>query len=432
MDEMRIQEGETEITTGSWEETTAPGLRNEIDAATMPHVLVRRFDDGSGTITGTPNAKYFSFEEFDWADRTVGDTDTNTDPTFIGTKIRDAFFFRDRFGLLTPTSVVMSAQGEYGNFYRNTVTTLLDSDKIDLEISDNQVSNLFWAVPDEQDLIIFSDQTQYILKAEGLLTPSTATITATTRYESSRTVRPLLIGDAVFFAQQNGGYVGIREYRININTQKRVADENTEHVEKYIKGDVRDMTGSAAQRCFVVATENSQFVYVYQWFSNNNQKVQSAWHRWDLSTNGIMLGMRFIDTTIYFVVQRSDGVYLEKLETEPGKIDTEESNIRYLLDRRVGIGDVVRWYDAGTDTTTIQLPYTIDNCDDITVVADSQPNYDSPDETYYMIQDCDTGEISNTVQVKASEFNIGDVFSTGGRCYTVICPYSSSSSSSSI
>ena len=418
------------ISDGYWVEVAEPYIDNSLTASTMPHVLIRKFDT-DGSVTGTVDQKYFSFETFDWSDRLAGDEETSPDPSFVGGKIRDVFFFRDRLGLLGTGSIVMSQQGQYQNFYRTTVTTLLDGDPIDLEVSDNQVSDMFFAVPDEQDLILFSDQTQYVLETNGLLTPASASIKATTRYESSRTVKPLLVGDAVMFAQQNGNFVGVREYRIQPDTQKRVATENTEHVEKYIAGQVRDMTASAQQRCLVVATQGNQYVYVYQWFVSGGQKLQSAWHRWDLGTGDSMLGLRFIDTTLYFISQRSDGVYLEKIETEPGKVDGNGS-IRYLLDRRVEIGDLVRTYDAATNTTTITLPYEIDNCDDITVVSGDTNEGELPEETYYLVQDCDTGEISNTVQVRASEFNIGDVFSTGGRCYTVICPYSSSSSSSSI
>src|SRR3546814_14310347 len=52
-----------------WDETVANGLRNKLDATTMPNCLVCEAD-------GT-----FTFAPFSWAPRRVGDGNTNPVPT---------------------------------------------------------------------------------------------------------------------------------------------------------------------------------------------------------------------------------------------------------------------------------------------------------------------------------------------------------------
>ena len=413
--------GTTGIGVGKWVETVDPSIDSTLDSSTMPHVLVRRFDDGSGTITGTPNAAYFSFEEFDWDDRVVGDINSNPEPSFVGTTARDIFFWRDRLGILTPADLVLSEAGYYGNFFRITVTSLLDSAPIDLAISDNQVSNMMWAVPDEQDLVLFSDQTQYILSSSDLLTPSSVSVRATTRYEADRNVRPILIGDRVYFPQQNGGFVGVREYFIDPDTQKRQADEITIHVNRYLEGTVKDMTGSAQSRAMLVATTGSRYVYLYQWFSANNTKLQSAWSRWDLGLGDSLLGFRFIDTTLYIVSQRSDGVYLEKIETDPGRADYEDGIIIHL-DRRVSLDDVVKVYDSVADTTTITLPYPCDGVTEIIPLEATCPDSCGDSDfsgTYYGIERCTDG-VEPPVYVQDDEFSLNDVFVRNDVCYKVV------------
>ena len=81
----------------AWVETVKDGLDNSFSDTTMPFVLIRtadgnfRFtpcDGGTYTISGT------DYDDPSWKDRTVGDTVSNPDPSFIGTKINDIFFYR--------------------------------------------------------------------------------------------------------------------------------------------------------------------------------------------------------------------------------------------------------------------------------------------------------------------------------------------------
>ena len=86
---------------GQWEECVAPGIEFKFDYSTMPHVLVRQADgnfrfakaDGDTyTISGT------DYTLPKWGERTVGDLDSAPSPSFIGSKINNVFFFRNRLG----------------------------------------------------------------------------------------------------------------------------------------------------------------------------------------------------------------------------------------------------------------------------------------------------------------------------------------------
>jgi hypothetical protein len=79
-----------------WKETVAPGLQNSLDAATMPHKLVRQTD-------GT-----FVFSKITWGSRSVGDADSSPAPSFVGQKLNNLFFYRERLGFLAGENVILS------------------------------------------------------------------------------------------------------------------------------------------------------------------------------------------------------------------------------------------------------------------------------------------------------------------------------------
>jgi hypothetical protein len=93
--------------TGVWEETLAPEIQYKFDPLTMPHQLVRNAD-GS-----------FTFGPVTWEDRLVGDLETNPNPSFVGAKINNLFFYRNRLGFLSNEAVILGRAGDYFNFLGN-------------------------------------------------------------------------------------------------------------------------------------------------------------------------------------------------------------------------------------------------------------------------------------------------------------------------
>ena len=70
----------------------------------MPHELVN---------TSLNN---FTFRQFVWDERKVGDDITNSHPSFVGNKIQAAFFHSNRLGFLSNDNVSMSQAAKYFNF----------------------------------------------------------------------------------------------------------------------------------------------------------------------------------------------------------------------------------------------------------------------------------------------------------------------------
>ena len=349
---------------GTWEETVEPGIKFQLDPATMPHLLLR-MANGDFQFTPADGHQYTidstQYTVPSWGDRQAGSITTNPDPSFIGETINDIFFFKNRLGFLAGEKVILSEAGEFFSFFRTTITSLLDSAVIDITAAHTKVSVLRHAVPYVEVLVLFSDQTQFVLRSEGLLTPKTVSITPSTEFENDRDVAPEATGDSIFFATTRGSYAGIREYR-DVSSQ-RLSFEATEvsaTVPTYITGSIVKMASSTKEDVLVIqASGSTSTLWVYKYFNNGGQRVQSSWFKFTFGSDANIKNIDFIDSTLYILVQRSEGLFIETLDFAPGQADTD-STFKITLDRRIKETQCSsRNYSAATDKTTFTLPYNI-------------------------------------------------------------------------
>jgi hypothetical protein len=188
--------------TGRWRETRKSGMRNSFSAISMPHTLKREAD-------GT-----FTFAPIIWESRLIGDEDTAPDPSFVGQIINDVFFHKNRLGFVGGESVVLSAIGDYFNFWPTTSLEILDSDPIDITIPTKGVDAILWAIPHRADVLAFGRDTQFLLTAgeDVAFTASTISADQNTNYQISEDVGPKIVGTNVYFISPKGDYSAMHEY----------------------------------------------------------------------------------------------------------------------------------------------------------------------------------------------------------------------------
>lgn len=333
---------------GVWQETVKPGLANNLDSSTMPHKLTRQAD-GS-----------FVFEEITWTARTTGDTISAPDPSFIGQKLNDIFFYKNRFGIIAGSNLILSESGEFFNFYPTTATDILDSTPIDVEAQHVKVNTLRHAVLFNQDLYLFSDFTQFkINSADDILTIRTITIDPVAEYQSDLKASPSVSGKNIYFSVDKGSNSGIREFFSESNNFKEDSTEVTSHVPTYLPSDVYKIISSDQEDIIFVLSNksderNNMYVYVYHRDTAGSKRI-SSWSKWTFTSTDIIIGGGMIGSVLYLVINRSDGCYLESLDLDTKKNDTGlEFNV--LLDRKFS---ATGSYNSGTNKTTWTMPYTI-------------------------------------------------------------------------
>ena len=337
---------------GSWVETVGFGVSKGVEPTSMPLVLINDAVDS------------FTLQNIYLSERIAGDDTTNPLPSFVANTISNIFFFKNRLGFLSGENVILSESGlgaidasgnlEY-NFGRTTVTTLLDSDPIDISVASTRVTNLKSAKGFQENLILFSENGQFVLKGGDVLTPKTVSITPITNFNFEDQVDPLPLGSYIYFPFTRGAFSGLREFTVNRTTDTYDSIEVTEHVPAYIPKNIIDMAGTTSEDMIVLlsgdeytdGTNARNCLYVYNYFWNNNQKVLSAWSKFKVT--GEVRGIEFIDSTLYAIIVNNGETNLVEMPLESGL--TDAAGYVTHLDMRV----------ASTVTNgnnTITLPYT--------------------------------------------------------------------------
>lgn len=334
---------DSEFGTGAWIECCKPDIEYKINSKTMPHALVRE-EDGT-----------FSFKSLDWTERKAGDEETCATPSFIGKTIQEVFTYKGRLGFISGDRSCYSDVSDIFSFFKKSALTELDTDPIDVG-SNSKMVLLKHSLPFNEGLLLFSETSQFSLKGGDIFSNSTVSLDLITEYQCSKNCKPIILGSRGFFVYENGNFTRLMETYV---TQSYTMDANdiTEQVPSYLPSNVYKITGSTANNVLLaLSTDEPDSIYVYNFYYNGEEKVQSAWHKWQFEGCKI-LNVDFNKHLIYLTVEYEDGIYLEIIDLSP-KLTEPKLNYLFYLDRKMYFKDCV--YNEETDETEIDLPYEID------------------------------------------------------------------------
>lgn len=305
-----------------WKECAKPNITIKYDFTTMPYIL-RREADGTFTCTTA-----------DWNERKTGDEDSNPTPSFVGNKINDIFFFRNRLGIIAGEAVNLSRTSDFFNFWVDSATSIVDTDPIDLQVSHNRVSTLYNAVPFNQDLYLFSDQTQFILRAEGVLSPKTAVIDQVTEFDADTWIKPIGVGRNLYFTAHKTDFTTVQEYfAVADSTTQKNATDVTGHVPNFLKNSIYSLKACNNENLLIALSDNQRdTMYIYKFLFLNDSKAQASWSRWTF--DGEIIGADFINSVMYLVINRGGNTFLEKLPISYNTKDFVSEPYRVMLDRK--------------------------------------------------------------------------------------------------
>ena len=351
---------------GVWRETVAPNIDHLLDKSTMPHTLVR---NANGT---------FTFGQFNYTGRIAGDTTTAPNPTFVGSQIKNINLFRNRLVFLADENVILSAADSFERFFPETVQTLLDSDPIDISSGGTSVNFLNSSLAFANTLLLFSLHGQFRLDTGSTsigtsLTPKTATVTAITTFDIIDSIDPIGVGRTVYFGIPKGDFNGLREYFLpDASGPIPLSEEVTSSVPRFVPGNLISMSPSVSEEVItMISKDQPRRVYIYKFFFDDDQKLQSSWSYWEVAANKTLLGGNVLDSDLYTCVEYSDGVYLEKTQLRPETVDSG-TEFEVLLDRKTTEAacstSLINSGALGVQTV-ITLPYPMANTGTMAVVG---------------------------------------------------------------
>ena len=293
---------------GSWIETIGFEVKTNFDANTLPVQLINS------------NLNEFSFDVTNWEERQVGDDNTNPFPSFVGKTINNFVFFKNRFGFIYEDSLFLSQAGELFNLFRSTVRETLDTAPIDANAIVSRITNLKSATTFQENLVLFAERGQFVVKGEPL-SNSTISIDTVTSYEVDTTEDPLALGSSVYFPFSRGSYLGVQEFSLNATTSVYDSVDISNQVPAYIqRGDIVNITGSTSMDMIVVSTGGSD-LYLYKYYLNGKEKVLSSWGKIRFSCD--IAGMNFINSSLYLTAIKNNETLLMEMKLEDLILETD-------------------------------------------------------------------------------------------------------------
>ena len=310
---------------GVWKETVgwhsqwdsdAPGellLMNGIRADTMPHLI--RYDD---TIV-----QKFTASAGNWQSRQVGNEVSAPFPSFVtepswnslsgvelGERqyINNVFFYQNRLGFLSGERVIMSKNDDYFDFFPHTASLVSEIDPIDVEVSDNAVNILYYAIPYGQTLVLFSDKNQFIYASRSVVSPTTIRIDKIASYTMNPMIEPVFNGGTVTFVAPNQQSPKLIQFSIDSNISSASAVELNSHMPTIIPQGFEEVCmGRDVDFTLVYQRDALAKIPVLKIMTDNNKIVQSAWSHWDFPTNFVYAN--FIDDRLVMLFRSSNGDY---------------------------------------------------------------------------------------------------------------------------
>lgn len=359
----RILGDESMVTTGYWAkkindkwiEWVEPGIHDELNPATMPHIIRVRPDDVN------PLGHVWEFAPTEWGKREVGSEDDNKMPSFVGKKINAIFFVSDRLGFLSENNIILSETGEehHRNFFRTTVLDVLDSDRIDVSVATDGVSHLRWARPIGKSIILSSDDRQFSLDWNNALTPHQLSITEAMAYPASGNTEPTSAGPNVYWITGTDQFGSMLEMFVQDMTLTTDATNVTSHVPHYLPLPVTHMVAHTnLDALFVHSGAYRDRLYVYKYFWAGDQKVQSSWSYWQFE-DCKLLTSDVIGDRLWLLYQTDGKTFLGSLNLRTGDAGLAQS---HGFEHPVHLDQLVlapSQYNEAEDRTYFSSPYPI-------------------------------------------------------------------------
>jgi len=294
---------------GNWEETVDPTVSAGMDAETLPHEL---FNSAPNTFVFR-QPKEADGTTLAWRDRVVGDTLTNSDPSFVGETIQQAFYHNNRLGFLTKDNVSMSKVNSFFNFYYTSALTATDSDPIDINCSSIRPAVLHAVIPTAQGLILFSKNQQFIMFSDAeILTPSSAVIRGISNYEMDSTIDPVDVGTSITFVSKTPSYTRIFGMQTRGSEESPVVMDIGKIVSEWVPDTINSLLSSPQNSLIALYGDNSspyvgdKKMYIFKTYSVSDKVLMQSWFNWELPGN---IQHASIDSDTMWSVIESNGTY---------------------------------------------------------------------------------------------------------------------------
>ena len=332
---------------GSWAECAASAIPRRLH--NMPLVIQRTALANPGTSSEIAT---FTVGQFTYGERTVGDTGTNTMPSFLDKRVNKVLFFRNRLAFLSEENVVTCRPGTLGepDFFIETALTVSTSDPIDISAASMFPSELFDGIELNTGLLIFSSNQQFLLASDDtVLNPDTAKLRSVATFNYNRNIPPISLGTTIAYVDNSNKFSRFNEIANVAREGEPNVLEVTKVVPTVLSKNIDLLTNSRENSIVLFGKTGSDEVVGYKYFQTAEKRQQAAWFKWKLNNN--LLYHFIIDDEYYFL---DEDHFLQKIQliqadSEPS-ITQDSIDFLLHLDNYTTVSGGV--YNAATKKTT--------------------------------------------------------------------------------
>jgi len=334
---------------GSWSECAKPGIPKTL--TNMPLVIQRTALANQGTSTEIAT---FTIRQFTYADRLIGDEQTNPLPSFVGQRINKVLFFRNRLAFLSGSNVITARPGSIGepDFFAESALTVSASDPIDISSASTFPSELFDGIAINAGLVVFSTNQQFLLASDDtVLNPDTAKLRSISTFNYNKDIAPISLGTTIGYVDNSGKFSRFNEMANISREGQPTVVEVSKIVPTLLPKNIDLLTNSRENSIILFAKSSStdSLVYGYKYLNIGDKRQQAAWFKWKL--NRPILYHFIIDDEYYYL---DADYYLQNIRLVQTTEDPSivQDNVDFLLhvDNHTTVSGGS--FNATTNTTT--------------------------------------------------------------------------------
>ena len=286
----------------------------------------------AGGLTALTGGAHPAYEPND-----VGDDVTAPLPFFFGRRIDYLGLFQDRLVVGSGSTLTFSRNGDYLNFFRQSVLTQEDDDPVEMYALGSEADTITSSVPYDRNMLFIGKRFWYTVNGRQTLTPKNSAIVILGQHEGATLADPQGSSNYVFYSKFSKGVSSMHQIQIGALADSPESYEISQQLDQYLKGEPKQIVTLTAPNQVLLRTTERNTVYTYAYLDSpqGTERLFDAWSKWTWNAAiGNMVGItkKNTDLSILTVRKGKDAAGVESIFMVMDKfvLDTALSSMPYL------------------------------------------------------------------------------------------------------
>jgi len=278
------------------------------------------------------NGSAWALNETPYDGRNAGDELSNPTHEWVEYGISGIGTYQGRLVILSGPMVSLSVANKPRKFFRTTVSSVLNSDPIEVGANATSAASYEWCMPFQKDLILFSAAHQAVLPSGNVgVTPSTATVVPTSGHAVDTQCEPVIVGRTVLYSKpRSEDFFGFMELVPSSYTDSQYTSQDiTQHLPLYMPGRCRfGVSSSTASVALFSPSGDDHALIVHEYYWDGDTKIQQAWHQWVFPYP--IAAAYFATDKVILIFVRNGYAFIATVDPRIGKVNSSNEFTAYL------------------------------------------------------------------------------------------------------